>query len=304
MCMRRRCTTVSALAFLAVALLGVSYMSPALPQENVYVAFLDDARKEMVNFAPGVSLQRVIRPAFEKSALGWHEIDTRSLPVHMRWTIAFDGRNLGQVESQAGSDADLSTSQTIVTPASAIPSVGSPSQVFGGVLGTPETKFRRPLVAVSKPYFRDPDGWKRTKLPDEISRLVRRTFRTEHAQVDRCKNEKIVERNWKYPDSALSFPVAYASNKHSFLVETSLNAGECGYVSDPDDPLSGPWFFVSPSGGVRRIGSFMTLLDAGDYDNDGSSEVVFFLSQGENTDGFVLYDAGFQMPVMFTWHYH
>ena len=46
MCMRRKCTAVSAFAFLAVALLGVSYMSPALPQENVYVAFLDDARKE------------------------------------------------------------------------------------------------------------------------------------------------------------------------------------------------------------------------------------------------------------------
>jgi hypothetical protein len=304
MYMRRKCTAVSAFAFLAVALLGVSYLSPALPQENVYVAFLDDARKETVNFAPSVSRQRVIRPAFEKGALGWHEIDTRSLPVRMRWTIAFDGKNLGQVQSQADSDDDLSTSQTIVTPVSAVPSVGSPSQVFGGVLGSPETKFRRPLVAVSKPYFRDPDGWKRTKLPDEISSLVRKKFRTEYPHVDRCKEEEIVERNWKYPDSALSFPFAYSSNKHSFLVEASLNAGECGYVSDAADPLSGPWFFVSPSGVVRRIGSFMTLLDAGDYDNDGSSEVVFFLSQGENTDGFVLYDAGFQSPVMFTWHYH
>ena len=44
----------------------------------------------------------------------------------------------------------------------------------------------------------------------------------------------------------------------------------------------------------------MTLLDAGDYDDDGQSEVVFFLSQGENTDGFVLYDATFAKPITLT----
>ena len=48
----------------------------------------------------------------------------------------------------------------------------------------------------------------------------------------------------------------------------------------------------------------MSLLDAGDYDDDGQSEVLFFLSQGENTDGFVLYDASFREPVEFTWSYH
>jgi hypothetical protein len=75
-------------------------------------------------------------------------------------------------------------------------------------------------------------------------------------------------------------------------------------VDDPGDPLSEPWFFVSPNGTVRRIGSFMSLLDAGDYDNDGKSELVFFLSQGEDTDGFVLFDASLQKQASLTWHYH
>jgi hypothetical protein len=48
----------------------------------------------------------------------------------------------------------------------------------------------------------------------------------------------------------------------------------------------------------------MTLLDAGDYDNDGRSEVVFLLSQGDDTDGFVLFDGDFEKSVVLTWHYH
>lgn len=84
----------------------------------------------------------------------------------------------------------------------------------------------------------------------------------------------------------------------------SLNAGDCGWVDQEDDPLSEPWFFVSENGTVRRIGSFMSLLDAGDYDNDGKSEVVFSLSQGENTDGFVLFDASFEKKTSLLWHYH
>lgn len=48
----------------------------------------------------------------------------------------------------------------------------------------------------------------------------------------------------------------------------------------------------------------MSLLDAGDYDSDGKSEVVFLLSQGENTDGFVLFDASFEKQVSALWHSH
>lgn len=277
---------------------------PLKPRDTVYLGFLDDAREEMVNWKPGVASKRVIRPAFERTASGWKEFDLLSMPLRLKWTIAFDGRNLGQVESQGNEGGGLTVFQTILTPAVAVPSIGSPSGQFAGLLQAGETKLRRPLVAVSKPYFRDPDGWKRARLPDEAGVLVRKAFRREYPHVFRCKDEEIAERNWSFPDSALTFPVVYGSNKGSFLVEASLKAGECGYVDDPDDPTSEPWFFVSHDRAVRRIGSFMTLLDAGDYDDDGQSEVVFFLSQGENTDGFVLYDATFAKPITLTWHYH
>ncbi len=283
--------------------------TPTTDMDKIYLGFLDDAREEMVNWQPGVAHQRIIRLAFERNRLGWQSVAPSSIPPHVKWTVAFDGKNIGQVEGQSGpNDKDsyfLTVAQTILTPGAAVPTVGAPSQDFAGIMAIGPTKVRRPLVVVSKPYYSDPDGWKRTaRLPDNIAALVRSAFRHDFPHVDRCKDEEVLERDWKFPDSLLGFPAVYASNKHSFLVEARLNAGECGFVDDPDDPLSDPWFFISAEGSVRRIGSFMSLLDAGDYDNDGRSELVFFLSQGENTDGFVLFDAKLQKQAALTWHYH
>lgn len=294
--------TLSARILVCVVLFGSALCAQTPSGETIYVGVLDDAREEMVNWKPGVAHERVVRPFFEKTPNGWKGLV--NLPPHMTWTVAFDGKNLGTVTTESSS-AGFTLVQKILTPQSDTPSVGAPSQQFAGLLGDGgQTKVRRPLMVVSKPYFHDPDGWKRTKLMDEIAVLVRKAFRRDYPRVDRCKDEEIAQRNWKFPDSALSFPIAYSSNKHSFLVEASLDAGNCGYISEPDEPESEPWFFVSSDGRVRRIGSFLTLLDAGDYDNDGRSEVVFVLSQGENTDGFVLFDGSFEKPVTIAWHYH
>ena len=295
---------LSARILVCLVLVASALCAQTPSEEKIYVGVLDDAREEMVNWKPGVAQQRVVRPVFEKTASGWKASDGSSLPSHTIWTIAFDGENLGTVETQTSSER-FTPVQEILTPQSGIPTVGEPSQQFAGLLGGGgQTKVRRPLMVVSKPYFHDPDGWKRATLPRQIAVLVRNAFRRDYPHVDRCKDEAIVQRDWKFPDSAFSFPSAYSSNKHSFLVEVNLDAGNCGYISEPDQPESEPWFFVSSNGSVRRIGSFLTLLDAGDYDDDGLSEVVFVLSQGENTDGFVLFDGTFEKPVTVTWHYH
>jgi hypothetical protein len=48
----------------------------------------------------------------------------------------------------------------------------------------------------------------------------------------------------------------------------------------------------------------MSLLDAGDYDDDGRSELIFFLSQPEQTDGFILFDADLRKQASLLWTYH
>ena len=80
----------------------------------------------------------------------------------------------------------------------------------------------------------------------------------------------------------------------------SLNAGDCGWGGRPDeptDPFVNQWFFVASDRSVRRIGGFDELLDAGDYDNAGSSEVIFFSTRSENSDAYDLLYDNFQKKV-------
>jgi hypothetical protein len=278
-------------------------------EDKVYVGILDDAREETWYGKTGAIERRIVMPAFEKSHSEWRPI-TSFTPRDMKWTVAFDGKNLGQVESQASSEGDGAdqinsnssrAKQSVLTPIAAIPSVGKPSREFIGttsLLGL--TTVRRPLVVVSKPNYGDPDHWKRARLPEEIARLVRQGFRKQYPHVDRCEQEQIAERDWKFPDSALVLVAAYASNKNSFLVAASLSAGDCGWGGRPDDPLDSfvhQWFFVDADRSVRRIGGFEELLDAGDYDNDGSSELIFFSTRSENSDAYDLVYDNFRKKV-------
>ena len=116
-------------------------------------------------------------------------------------------------------------------------------------------------------------------------------YRLRFPTVVHCKDEQILDKNWKYPDSALSFPDVYKSNRSAFLIGVALHAGDCGWVTEANDPQSifvNQWFYVGPNKSARWIGVFGDLLDAGDYDNDGVSEVIFFSTNSEHTDRYSL----------------
>lgn len=54
---------------------------------------------------------------------------------------------------------------------------------------------------------------------------------------------------------------------------------------------------------ARFIARGLTLIDAGDYDGDGASELVFWYS-GYNSDGYVLLRADLRRRVEYLWSYH
>lgn len=309
---RRRDTTrflKSAGPLIGVLLAGLSVLSAVMLAQSsanggtVYVGILDDARERVWRGKTDVDELRLVMPAFEKIGTEWQSISSFS-PLEMKWTISSDGKNLGEIETRANtkeggadqlSSPESRAKQFIATHAANVPVVGKPSQNFTGASFLVGLKtVHRPLVVVSKPYYRDPDGWKRLQLPERIAALVRAGFRGQYPHVDRCEREAIAEHDWKYPDSALTLPTAYASNKNSFLVAVKLNAGDCGWGGRPDDPVDPwvrQWFFVAPDGSVRRVGGFEELLDAGDYDNDGRSEIIFFSTRSEHSDAYdLLYD--------------
>jgi hypothetical protein len=310
----RKSSIVALFLGTSLCVAGARRQESAPPDNSIYIGILDDAREGVDYLTHDVPTKRIIMPAFEKNSSGWHSIKSFE-PTRMTWTVAFDGKNLGKVESEAAANGDdqinsqgSRAKQSILTPSASIPSVGKPSQRFAGVFAAsgPE-KFRRPLVAVSKPFFSDPDGWRRTTAPNEILRLVQKAFRRQYPKVDRCKDEEIAERNWNYPDSAIKLVTAYGSNKSSYLVAVHLDAGDCGWGGFPDDATDSfvdQWFFVAADKSARRIGGFDQLLDAGDYDNDGHSELIFFSMRSENSDAYDLVYGNFQQKAELVIGYH
>lgn len=283
---------------------------PSGTNQKVHVGFIEDDQRGRTDWAPGVSAKRIIKPAFERTSSGWQEV------VHvnqkMTWTIAFDGRKLGEVQSQPDQEEQQSETsgpyvgvQSILGPIQALPAIGEPSQKFAGVLAVGPGKVRRPLVVISSSNFTDPDTWKRTKANTQLTELVRTAFRQDFPHVDNCApNEGPVIHDYKFPDSDLDLTAKYGSNKGSFLVQVHLKHSGCGYINNPNDPFVSQWFFVASDSSVRRLGGFMELLDAGDYDADGKSEVIFFLHQPEDTDGYVLFYDDFHQRIASTWEYH
>ena len=122
---------------------GLTTTTEAPPSsEPIYVGILDDAREKVWHSGENVVDNRLVMPAFQKNGSEWQSISSFS-PIHMNWTIAFDGKNLGQIETHAntkeGSADQLSSpssraKQFIVTRSSEVPVIGKPSQKFTGGL--------------------------------------------------------------------------------------------------------------------------------------------------------------------------
>jgi len=71
----------------------------------------------------------------------------------------------------------------------------------------------------------------------------------------------------------------------------------------PLDPSLAPAWYLIDGESIDYLGSEMTLLDAGDYDGDGESELLFWHS-GYNSDGYVLIYRDFHEKAEFLWNYH
>src|SRR5260370_2412082 len=261
----------------------------------VYVGFIEDDRSELAkknDSAPGA--HRIIVPAFEKDASGWKIV--RELKEKVKWTVAFDGKKLGEVESQPGSAPEVIVQpnpvessgythevHTILTHSDKVPAIGRPARKFSGAFGG---LVRRPLVVVSRPNFQDPDQWKRATLPMELVQPVHEGFRQSYPHVRQCDKEgEPLQRDWQVPYSELNIVGTYGSNKGSLLVQTQLQRHRCVFEvngKDVTDLAGTQWFFVGPDHVARGLGDNCALGDAGAYEGDGRTEDIFFSGDSES----------------------
>jgi hypothetical protein len=86
------------------------------------------------------------------------------------------------------------------------------------------------------------------------------------------------------------------------VAQLHLEAIDCEDVEAGED-IEDPWFVVDSKISVRYLDSGMWLVDAGDYDNGGKSELVFSI-HGENRGGYELFYDDFKKHAKFEFTYH
>ena len=95
---------------------------------------------------------------------------------------------------------------------------------------------------------------------------------------------------------------AYGSKNGLKIVAVGLDGNQYGCDGPQPEEWSANWFLIDGKQ-LDFIGREMTLLDAGDYDGDGKSELLFWHS-GYNEDGYILISDSFTQKTAFTWKYH
>ena len=264
----------------------------------------------------GTSASAEVRVAFAKRDGKWvayrsdvgdlEELNAarRSFPQGVTWTITFDGKSRGRLES-ALPDRWLYYAHIgvqLIRPNSAVPRFGKPTADFEPF--DANVPVYRPVVLVSRPQasqlqtsqlrVQDPQKWKPAKLGNGDLRRAfadfRRQVRTEDSGVE-------------FSDGDVRPGKAYRSAAGEVLFALAIRGPKPPADGPPGPAWSPHWFVANGAGPIRFLGSEMALIDAGDYDNDGQSEVVF-MKVGYNFTGYMLFFDDFRQSVEFGWSYH
>jgi hypothetical protein len=257
---------------------------------------------------------RSVRTVFAKNGNEWHPLAddcpdqkclisvTARYPRELTWTVSFDGSDLGQVTSRTPDDFRWYSSigQGEIVSDGLVPTVGKRSVEFSGYIGAP---LYRPLITNTKPYYKDPDAWRPFNPSQDLTTRLRQEFRKHYPKL--CRTSEADEsklESFAYRDEDVEVIKAYTSKRGLSIARMHLQAIECNDIEAGFD-IEDPWFVVDVRGSVRYLDAGMWLVDAGDYDNDGQSEVLFSLAS-DNVGGYELFYDEFTKRVRFQFNYH
>lgn len=245
-------------------------------------------------------LTPAVRAIFNKKEGKW--ITGDSTKGITKWKVLFDGKLIGNIVSNDNITSNLTSSvalQTITSPKETIPIVGEQTDEFATWA---DFKTYRPLILTTGDHFTDPDQWKRSKLSAKNEKLLKKEFRTKFNDVVNCKDsDDIKPKTWNYKDKDIKILKVYSSKDKWIVTSLELGPYRCDGISE--DAYVSNWFLISPTGKISYLDSGMTLIDAGDYDGDGKTEVVFLVSR-YNKGGYIMYYDDFKQNVDFLFGYH
>jgi hypothetical protein len=303
--MRSRLLRLAAFALLAAC---APAAPPAAGASSAMIGVLEDR--------PGATTaepQRfIVRAAFHRAADRWLAYDllcgdevclaaaTARLPQQTTWTVSLNGNRLGDVVAHTppiwtryGDVGAQDVSADTPAPAS-----GARSTEFAEDGATP---VHRPLVASAPASFADPQSWAAAPAPAETLQALRRSFRAQFSDVANCAAPTAPPTARAYRDSDIDVSQTYASAPGWQIATLHLTGYSC------DGPIEGAYadqvYAVSPNGEVRHLGEGLRYLDAGDYDNDGRSELIFAINR-YNQGGYALFANDFAQTAEAAFSYH
>jgi len=181
------------------------------------------------------------------------------------------------------------------------PRIKNRSDLFAGWCGSPKL---RPLVLVNTPNFKDPEKWKPFKPSSSYKKLLYKKFRA----IVGDKAIKCIEYSWtkvepyNFKPEELLLYKSYRSKTGEELVPISLDKDKIACELMYESEWSINWFVIYKDD-IKHLGHDLNLVDAGDYDNDGNSEIIFWYS-GYNRDGYIIYYDDFKQSAKYIWSYH
>lgn len=163
----------------------------------------------------------------------------------------------------------------------------------------------RPLVLTSTASCTDPERWSPAPPPATVVARLLPAMRAAARDVHDCDSSG-GPRPYRPPDADISAVAGYISDAGARLISLAIRQPEglaerCGVVSGPGwQPHT---FAVLADGRVEHLGFGLQLLDAGDYDGDGRTEMLFQFGSYDR-DGFVLASDSFRAVNRYEWSSH
>jgi hypothetical protein len=295
--------------FFHLILLGTVSVAVAAQDDAVLLGALED----IPGVYAGQSNSRKVRILFTSKDSKWTAYPsecsdpdclrtiTNQYPQDVNWFVVLDGRKIGEVMARTPKDFGFYAYiglQDIISGTA--PVIGKRSYEFSGFGGG---DVYRPLVAVSKPYFKDPALWKRAKVTSEIRKQAYTLLRDKGPSL--CKEgpsdeQPLVPLRYGTEDLGIR---AHRSKDGWLIMTITLKGAYYCNGGDGDGLLDAQTFAVNPAGTARLLGAGLVLVDAGDYDGDGRSELMFALSL-YNRGGYVLFSDDFTEQARFVFSYH
>ena len=261
------------------------------------------------------TMKKFLRVMFYKEGQYWVSLsdkiaDTNLYPAGGKWYLAFDGKMPGSFHSKIAKLIFPYDSWTYTRDAyhdieeKNLPTIGIPSEDFSSWA---YEKGIRPIIAVSRPNYSDPDQWNPYKPDISVLDKLYPVYRSYISKL--YPKFKVIEK------TELRLLKSYRSNSNKSIIQV-------GMVSkyNPKDISYSVWIYESPKGDLKNLSEMIdysssqddftdddyskcTLVDAGDYDSDGISEIIFY-STRYNGDGYVIFWNDCSKMAEYSWSYH